>query len=294
MLLRMQKNDIVKKLGIKDKKLQAGNVEIDYKEVGRGPLIILIHSWNNDWYGFLPLLPYLTKNFRVIALNLPGYAESTKLKEKYSIPVMADHVVDFIDALEQKPKILSGLSMGAAIVLDIGYRHPEKTESIVPMGLPIRTYKGLVPNVYKGYMHFWNMSLPTRVIGKRLVSNYYYGHLTAKYLNMYKYDKKLVDKYGLYGRDKILGKTLFNMSVSMIAYPAGDHLSKLTIPTKLIFGAQDKLVDLQWAQSLAKEKKNVEVDLISDAGHVVCLEKPEETAGSITSFAKKQKFIYLV
>src|SRR4028119_1535495 len=40
------------------------------------PLAVLIHGWCSSWYTWKPLLPALSKRFRCLALDLPGYGSS--------------------------------------------------------------------------------------------------------------------------------------------------------------------------------------------------------------------------
>lgn len=257
---------------------------IHYVITGEGPLVLLVHSWNNDWFGFIPLLKEL-KGFKIIALDLPGYGKSTDGFKRYSVDVMADIVSDFITNLKIRPKIICGISMGAGIMLDFGARHAHQTDSIIAMGAPVLKDAWVGAKIYEFLMKTGNMNSLTQTIGKKIVSNYYYGHMTAKYLNLHNYTRELVDRYGLNGRSQNNAKTLFNMSVSMTKFDAVNALRLASIPTHLVFGKYDKLVDIKKAKLISKKNKFLTVELIDDAGHVVTLEKPKESAETIHNFA---------
>lgn len=264
---------------------KVGKNLIHYVEGGKGPTILFVHSWNNDWFGFVPIVKKL-KGFRVVALDLPGYGQSKGGLSKYSVEIMSDVVADFIKETKIKPKVVCGLSMGAGIVVDFGARYGNLTENIIAISPPVMKKDWIGSKIYAILMNSANITFLTRKIGKLIVSNYYYGHFTAKHFNMYHYDKKIVDEFGLKDRKATKSKVLFNMSVSMTKFDAAGKLSSIKIPTKLIFGKYDKLIDLDKAKKIAEAKK-FEIDFIDDAGHVVTLEKPEETARLIQEFAKK-------
>lgn len=283
----MTKKEVVESIPILHKYAKVKGGMIHYVTTGEGPVILLVHSWNNDWFGFVPLLKEL-KGFHVIALDLPGYGGSKDMYPKYSVDVMADVVAAFIDALKIKPSITCGISMGAGVVIDFGARYPQKTETIIAMGAPVLKDAWIGAKIYAFLMKTGNVNRLTQRVGKRIVSNYYYGHMTAKYLNLHNYSKELVDKYGLYGRSRNEAKTLFNMSVSMTKFDAVSALKKATVPTHLVFGKYDKLVDIKKAILTARKNKFVTVELIDNAGHVVTLEKPRESAAAIEKF-KRQK-----
>lgn len=283
----MRKKEIVESIPIEHKYAKVKGGMIHYVTTGEGPVILLVHSWNNDWYGFVPLLKEL-KGFHVVALDLPGYGGSKDIYPKYSVTVMADVVAGFVEALKIKPSITCGISMGAGVVLDFGARYPNLTQTVIAMGAPVLKDAWIGAKIYAFLMKTGNVNSLTQRVGKRIVSNYYYGHLTAKYLNLHNYSKDLVDKYGLYGRSKNEAKTLFNMSVSMTKFDAVAALRKASVPTHLVFGKYDKLVDIKKAIVASRKNKFVTVELIDDAGHVVTLEKPRESAAAIEKF-KRQK-----
>lgn len=283
----MRKKEIVESIPIEHKYAKVKGGMIHYVTTGEGPVILLVHSWNNDWYGFVPLLKEL-KGFHVVALDLPGYGGSKDIYPKYSVTVMADVVAGFVQSIKIKPSITCGISMGAGVVLDFGARYPHLTQTVIAMGAPVLKDAWIGAKIYAFLMKTGNVNSLTQRVGKKIVSNYYYGHMTAKYLNLHNYSKELVDKYGLYGRSKNEAKTLFNMSVSMTKFDAVAALRKASVPTHLVFGKYDKLVDIKKAIVASRKNKFVSVELIDDAGHVVTLEKPRESASAIEKFRRQK------
>ncbi|HLH30793.1 MAG TPA: alpha/beta hydrolase, partial [Terriglobia bacterium] len=53
------------------------------------------------------------------------------------------------------------------------------------------------------------------------------------------------------------------------------HLHRLTMPTMIVWGDEDKLIPVQQAQSWKKLVPNAEVMIVKGAGHIVQRDKPE-------------------
>src|ERR1700712_4293632 len=49
---------------------------IRYVKGGKGPAIVLLHGWPQDWSEFKGIMPALAKNFTVVAIDLRGIGGS--------------------------------------------------------------------------------------------------------------------------------------------------------------------------------------------------------------------------
>jgi pimeloyl-ACP methyl ester carboxylesterase len=58
--------------------------DIHVEEVGpkHGPIAILIHGWSSSWFTWKPILPSLSKRYRCIAIDLPGFGKSPAPTER--------------------------------------------------------------------------------------------------------------------------------------------------------------------------------------------------------------------
>ncbi len=264
-------------------------LKIHYKEFGEGPVLLLIHGWNNDWSGFMPLIGYLQDKFRVIAVDLPGYGKSDPLEGDYSVERLSDTISEFIDKKNGKVDILCALSMGTVIASDMAKRHNKKIKSVVLIGPPIIKYDWLPSKLYREWIKFMNKSSLFMKTGRKVMASNWYGHFTAKHINMHIYDKQLINEHGMKGRKHISPKVLFQMGKAMYYYHLEKTLKEIEIPMLLILGRYDKIVNLNEAGKIGENKKNVITKWIEDAGHVVSLEKPKETSNLVSDFAENLK-----
>ena len=271
--------------------LESG-LRIHYKEFGKGPTMLLLHGWNNDWSGFMPLIAYLKDRFHVIAIDLPGYGKSDPLRENYTVERLSDTLCDFIKHKNgKKIDILCALSMGTVIAADLSNRHSEMIKSVVLIGPPIIKYDWLPSKFYREWMRIMNSSSVLMKAGHRVLASPWYGHFTAKHINMYKYDRDLINEHGMKGRKNTNPRVLFQMGKAMYHYHLEKTLKKIKIPTLIILGRHDKIVNLNEAGKIGDNKKNVMTKWIEEAGHVVSLEKPKETSEVLFEFAEKTNIL---
>jgi pimeloyl-ACP methyl ester carboxylesterase len=66
-----------------------------------------------------------------------------------------------------------------------------------------------------------------------------------------------------------------------------DRVKEIELPTLVISGSDDVLTPPRYSEYLAREIKGSELVLIPDAGHMVMLEKPEETNRALERFLSR-------
>ncbi len=113
------------------------------------------------------------------------------------------------------------------------------------------------------------------------------AYIFAKYVNMYKFNKELIDKYGMKGKRKMTKDAYVEMGVAAADYDFDATLRAIKIPTLLVYGREDKMSRFSYAQKLVlSENNHLSLAVIPEAGHIVSLEKVEVTALPIMSFIK--------
>lgn len=265
--------------------LAIDGVNIHYILYGQGSLLVLVHGWTNDWSGFIPLMKKLS-GFQILAVDLPGYGASSELKGEYTIEKIADILSELLSRLNKKAEVVCCVSMGTVIGVEFANKYPKLLEKLVLIGPPIIKYDWFPSKIYREMVGFFNSGWVSRSIGKKIVSNNLYGHLTARYLNMYHYDKDFINKYGLRGRKKVKKDALFQMGKAMYNFHMKREMRKLNTPTLIVLGRFDKLIDLSEAVLIESEMKNVQVVWVENAGHVAWFEKPSKVAERVMEFAR--------
>lgn len=105
----------IEKLGVEEKQatLPNGNV-INYGEVpGDGPALLLIHGQMASWEDYANVMPELSKNWHIYAIDVYGHGESSHKEEIYYLDVNGDDIIWFINNVIGQETVVSGHSNGA-------------------------------------------------------------------------------------------------------------------------------------------------------------------------------------
>lgn len=97
--------------------------------------IVLLHSAGVDsaMLSWAEVIPLLSRRYRVVAPDLPGYGASDRIDGEYTLSFHTEMVKGLIEALGGEPVVLVGLSLGGGICLDTALVHPELVKSLVPV-----------------------------------------------------------------------------------------------------------------------------------------------------------------
>ncbi|MFP4624582.1 MAG: alpha/beta fold hydrolase, partial [Gemmatimonadota bacterium] len=106
---------------------------VAYVDVGDGPeTLILLHGLASNLGFWRYNIPGLAENYRVIALDLPGYGRSEKSGDyPYSLSFFAAAIERLIDHLDLDQVTLVGQSMGGQIAMVAALTYPRAVDQLV-------------------------------------------------------------------------------------------------------------------------------------------------------------------
>jgi len=263
-------------------------IKINYAKVGHGPIILFIHGWTNNWEGWIPIVEYLQDDYTLFLVDLPGFGDSGNLP-KYSIPICADYIASFLKTLPTKCQAVVGVSMGSFVTADLALRYPKLMHRAILNGPVIKDgrFRIIPPAIDIFLKTVQKSSLSERAL-KRLVETRAVAYLLAKYLNMYKFRKDIVDSYGMVGKKKVRRQAYVEMGISASGYGLLEVLCQVSLPTQLIIGNKDVYTSYNFIRrQILPCNKNLTLSIIPNAGHVVPWEKPKEVAEAIKNFLLK-------
>lgn len=95
-------------------------------------MLLLVHGWAGNIWNWLSVFEPLSREYRVIALDLPGHGKSgCPAGFPFTMPAYADFLARFLDELRVSRVTLVGSSMGGAIAAWTAILHPERVERLV-------------------------------------------------------------------------------------------------------------------------------------------------------------------
>lgn len=117
-----------------------GEMKLHFVEAGsvEKPLVVLLHGFPDFWYSWRHQIPYLAKDYYVIALDQRGYNLSSKPKKvsDYSLDQLTGDIKRIIEHLGESKAFIIGHDWGGAISWEFTHRHPELVEKLVIINCP--------------------------------------------------------------------------------------------------------------------------------------------------------------
>ncbi len=96
-----------------------------------GPAVVLIHGYTDNARDWVPMLPYLSKRFRVILVDLRGHGKSSKPECCYTRVDFAYDIKLLLDALSIQKADIVGHSLGSIVAQTFAEFWPERTNRVV-------------------------------------------------------------------------------------------------------------------------------------------------------------------
>jgi len=120
--------------------------EVHYRVVGSGPPALFIHSSPTNGSYVVPDMLAQADAYTCYAFDTPGFGLSDPLPlAEMTVADLADATKQAMDALGLPPLPVFGTHSGAAIALELGYRHPDRVTGLMLDGVPIFTREEIEP-----------------------------------------------------------------------------------------------------------------------------------------------------
>ncbi|RZM07480.1 MAG: alpha/beta hydrolase, partial [Pedobacter sp.] len=120
------------------KQVKTGQLDIGYADEGpkNGPVVILLHGWPYDIHAFADVAPILVaKGYRVLIPHLRGHGSTRFLSaatpRNGQQAVIAQDIIDFMDALKVKSAVIGGFDWGARTADIVAALWPERCKALV-------------------------------------------------------------------------------------------------------------------------------------------------------------------
>jgi pimeloyl-ACP methyl ester carboxylesterase len=113
-----------------------------------GEKVVLFSPWPESIFAFTPIWRGLTRQFEVLAFDLPGFGRSEAREELFTPQKMGEFIAKAIDAFGLTAVHAVGLDVGAPSVLFAALARPDLFRSLV-VGAGASTYPLIVDGVLK-------------------------------------------------------------------------------------------------------------------------------------------------
>lgn len=267
--------------------VQVGDHRVVYVESGRGPLVVLLHGFTGSKENWLPLMRRLRATHRVVAPDLPGWGESTRLPDADYGPVaQAERVRAFLRALPRAgaadaaapPALVVGHSMGGQVLGLLAARHPDAVGPIVLMdsaGVPFRE------NAFgRGVLAGDN---PFEATTRAQVHRYLGIVFTDPPFVPWPADEAIARRRT---RDAAFEQSvLARIGRGPEALQLAGELGAIRSPVLLLWCRDDRVIDPSAAAVFARGLRDSRTVLLDGCGHMPMMAAPDAVASELSRFA---------
>lgn len=266
---------------------------VDFGGNAAGPLLVCVHGLGGAAWNWAALAPYLLDTCRVLAVDLAGHGQTPSAGRGTTVRDNRRLLDRFLREVAKEPAVLVGNSMGGAISLLEAAAAPQRVTGLVLVdpALPRPMLTPVDPRVAAA---FAVMSLPglgevalRRRAGRRTPEQQVRETLALCCVDSRRIPPEVVALGVALAQeraaDRYAGSDLLAAARSLVRMLAfsrrfRDAMARVQAPVLLLHGAQDRLVSVDVARSVARANPTWRLEVRDDLGHVPQLEAPDWTA----------------
>ena len=265
---------------------------IAYAEMGSGDkTIIFIHGLGSYAPAWSRNINELSRHFRCIAIDLPGYGKSSKEPHSGLMSYYAHVISELINELNLQKVYLAGHSMGGQISITTTLLYPDMVEGIIlvaPAGF--ERFTAGQKQWFRDVMTPKGVKLTTaEAIQNNLATNFYRVPKEAEFM--------ITDRLRMRKAADFDGYcyAVAQSVKGMVDEPVIDYLSDIKVPTLILFGENDNLIPNRYlnpgkteeiARYGASKIENSKLVMVPQCGHFLMFEKPEIFNSEVIEFLK--------
>ncbi|PJF32016.1 MAG: hypothetical protein CUN52_02100 [Phototrophicales bacterium] len=118
--------------------ITVGSDLVHYEVLGRGGRpVILVHGWIGSWRYWIPTMRQLQLKYRVYALDLFGFGDSSKNPERYTINQQIELLDDFMKQLGIPKAAILAHGLGAHVAIEFAKLYPDKVARMLLVSAPL-------------------------------------------------------------------------------------------------------------------------------------------------------------
>ena len=267
------------KADLTKKEIKIDDHNIVYLEGGTGPTILLLHGYSANKDNWTRFAAHLTKNYHVVIPDLPGHGESSKLfNEKYDMINQITHLHKFTQAIKINKFHVAGNSMGGFFAGSYAVRYPDE---VLSLGLfDAAGVKSLQKSEATKLFEKGENPLLLKDSNDltRLMKFVFVNPPSLPYPFQKVFVKKAIANKSI--NEKIAADLKNDLN------SLEKDLPQIKAAALILWGDQDKIIDISSVPVFEKGLKNHKTVIIKDCGHAPMIEKVQETATEYLIFIK--------
>lgn len=227
---------------------------------------MFLHGIGGNRAHWTAQLQFFSSGFRAAAWDARGYGESDDYAGRLHFADFAADLLRVLDHLHEEKAHVVGLSMGGRIARSFALMHPERVRTLA-LANTSPGFDALTPEEVLKFVEERKERSPEslrRLLGSRARTGAYQALLGSfKALRNESYLKTLE---------------------ASVAEDRAAPLEKLSVPTLVITGDEDRVYPLGLTQHMAQRIPGAELVVLEGCGHLSNLEQPERFNAALLDF----------
>jgi 3-oxoadipate enol-lactonase len=249
------------------------NGTVNATQSGEGPALFLFHSLLSDRASFDAIVPDLSRSYRVIVPELPGFGKSSAVKG--GLAEVADRMAQAVtEAADGGDVTVLGNGYGGFVALQMAIRHPEIASRLILADCGAAFSEG-------GREAFRNMASASRAKGLQAITDVAMRRLFAPEFQAQHPDLMRDRRAAFLRTDPQVIEAACEALAGLDLRP---QLSHVKIPVLVLVGEHDEATPPPMSRELAAGLPNARLKIIPGCAHVPQLQSPRLFLDAIGDF----------
>lgn len=264
--------------------------EVHVYDVGRpdGPAVVFLHGFLTSAVTWRQIWPTLADRYRVVLVDLPGSGRSPDPRGEWSADRAADLLAELLAALDLDEATVVGSQLGGSLAAWLAARHPERVSRLVVMAA------GALGETTNNLTLFRLLAAPLlgRVVTRLFPAGLFATKWAAAHGPGHRPDPEMVAAYHRQLRQRGPAMARFGLGIRRSYGPdfevLAGPLAGSTVPTLLLFGAEDRQVPPSTGERFAELLPRSRLVLLPGCGDFPQEERPAEVGAALVDFLDAQ------
>ena len=259
--------------------LLPNNQHLAYIDMGAplGPPVVLIHGYTDNARDWVPLIPYLSRKFRLIVVDIRGHGRSDKPECCYTRIDFAYDIKLLLDALHIARADVVGHSLGSMITQVLAEEWPQRVRKVVLVSSTAGPRAGSAPR-----KPAFDYAAEIRKLKEPIDPD-------SPFMIAWWDSPKPVDPDFIRRQRRDAANIPLNVWLAVLDQGANSadlqrNLPKLKAPALLIWGSDDPIMEEEGRQTLREALPAATVKVFDGLGHNPFWEDPQAVADVINKF----------
>jgi pimeloyl-ACP methyl ester carboxylesterase len=260
------------------------NIDIHYTDEGSGIPLLMVHGFAGSHRNFQKITDLFDlTTYRIIRVDLPGFGLSDfpEGEEDY-LAMYQNFMRDFEAHLQLKNYYLLGNSMGGGISLMAAHNRPENIKGLILCGSAGYDMQQARKNAASLFRYSFMEKLFAKGvplwINQNTINRVYYNPAVVS-------ENEIKIKNRIWNKEGNLA-TIFRIAQND-KFPDEKLISAVKVPTLVLWGKQDNIIDVKYATYFDRDIKDCEVVVYDSCGHMPVIEKAERAKLDIERFIER-------